>query len=414
MKLKIIIYSFCCFLWILIPLIGAAQVKQVPTGTHADLYDLSVLKKDIFVSGIYDYLIKSNDECDNLIPLVVPGPTGNITLLRIVDTTKLFLLSFNSSQTLLFRSNDKGANWVQKSSIGGALSHNIAFFDSTEAMMTDGPFLWRTTDGGGTWANANFSNTPLSIAKTSIKTFGDSMVCMGGANVTGQGFALSKDRGNTWPYGWGVFGHDIEMTDYFFLNRDTLFAVSIGGVFVSTIDGGINWKSVQLPLKDAYGIRFINSKQGYVVGVDALGFGAIARTTDLGKTWSMYTTEFTTNLISIDFLNDSLALLAGTKGILLKWNFKSSVFTGLGEDYLYKMNVTAFPNPTSAVLNFSSDATLSGSCKVTFTSAMGQNVYIQENFNLNDALNIGFLKSGMYYVKLEDHNTAVVFKLVKD
>ena len=389
--------------------LGLCQIKQINTGTSAYLYDLSVINQNIVINGNNDYLVKSIDECNTLSPLAIPGPTGYITRLQRLDLNTVFLLSYTPSQTLLHKSTDGGNNWIQKSTTSGAFSHDFRFFDSTEALMTDGPYLWRTTNGGASWTN---NNSPFSIENTAIKTYGDSMVCVAGVNVLLGGIMLSKDRGHTWPYGWG-FGKN--PTDIFFLNKDTIFGVSKAGGFTKTTNGGLTWdNSSEPPINNCYGIYFKNGKEGYLVGADIDGNALVVKTTDLGKTWSSFNINIKSTLTKMAVLNDSIAILIGSSGVLLRWNYSNTIFTGIVENYLNSIALTVFPNPVKNKLNFESNNTSFENLKINMSNTFGQTVYSKDVFDLKEELDINFLESGIYYLKLESEKGYKVFKIVKE
>ncbi len=167
------------------------------------------------------------------------------------------------------------------------------------------------------------------------------MICAGGG--TGN-FYLSKDRGNTWPYSWGIGSQPI--TDFFFLNKDTIFGLSLYGGLAKSTNGGSNWANTFLPIYSSYGINFKNANEGFVVGANLQNKGIIARTIDAGQTWQTFNTGITTTLLNIVLLNDSIALLSGTNGVLLKWNYKNTLFTGINDNYLDAIGLEVFQIPS--------------------------------------------------------------------
>lgn len=394
---------------------GKCQIKQLNTGTNAYLRDLSVIDKNIFIHGNgndFNYLVKSNDECNTLIPIAIPGPTtGYITRIQRLDTNTIFLLSYTPSQTLLYKSHDGGNNWIQKSSTSGAFSHEIAFFDSTDALMTDGPFLWRTTDGGSTWISA----TPdFGVGYETIKVYGDSMVCMGSIGVSSVGaFKISKDRGQTWPYGGGSLG--LYPTDSYFLNQDTVLCISSGGGFNKTLNGGQSWHpSTTDFIYSAYGICFKNYKEGYVTGADNQNNGIVVKTTDLGQTWSTFNTGIKTTLLNMAILNDSIAILTGSDGVLLRWNYTNTIFTALGENYLDNAGLKIFPNPVTDKLHVEVDSQLPLDLKLSISNTLGQVVFTKNTLDVKEELDISFLPQGLYYLKAENTSGQKVFKIIKE
>jgi photosystem II stability/assembly factor-like uncharacterized protein len=402
-RYKNIIIVFC----ILNSLRGYSQLQQIYTGSNATLRDLSVINGNIMISGWHDYLAHSNDECNTLIPLTIPGPTGYITRIQRLDANTVFLLSYTPSETYLYKSTDGGNNWVQKSNTTGAFNHEIGFFDSTEALMTDGPYLLRTTNGGSSWTNIS---SPFQIGMTSIKTYDDSLVCIVGVDVLSGGIRLSKDRGHTWPFGWGL-GYN--PTDIFFLNKDTVFGVSQGGGFTKTMNGGTTWDgSSEPPINNCYGVYFKNANEGYMIGANQEGSGLILKTIDLGKTWSTFNTGIKTTLLNMAILNDSIAILTGTGGVLLKWNYTNTVFTGLNEKQPDRV-IRLFPNPVTHELQFSNSSGQEGYFNISIRNTIGQVVYSDERSDLSEPIEVSHLAKGVYFISLQSGGQQKVLKFMK-
>lgn len=72
-----------------------------------------------------------------------------------------------------------------------------------------------------------------------------------------------------------------------------------------------------IQLKDnLYGAKFIDAKQGWVVGA----FGTIARTTDGGATWQTQPSKTTQQLYDIDFVDAQHGWTVGRQGLILRTN----------------------------------------------------------------------------------------------
>ncbi len=409
--------AYLLFFSILIPLWHEGQVVQVPTATDATLRDLSAINNNVVISGYFGYLAKSSDGCASLTTITIPGPLGNATRIQRLDANTIFLLSYSPNGTYLFKSVDGGNNWIPRATSSGAFSHELGFFDTLSALLTDGPYLYKTINGGNSWSN---TPCPFQIGTTAIKTYGDSLVCLGGIDVSGTGFMMSKNRGNTWLPAWGTLGHGLEITDFSFMNKDTMFAVSkttnvpyseTAGFFYTT-NGGGSWTDMGLPqLKDAYGVLFKSNKEGYVVGMDSQGFGTVVKTTDLGKNWLTFNTGYKTALMNIALLNDSIGLLSGTEGILLKWNFKRSVFTNIQENTFNEMRINVFPNPAQEKLLVSTAFKLD---KMTLINSIGQELFVLDEPQYKQEIDISSLPAGIFFIKAENKQAQAVFKFIKD
>lgn len=391
---------------------GNCQFEKIATNTSATLQDLSVIRKNVLVSGFYDYLGRSKNQGKNLSILSVPGATGSVIRCQRLDTNNIFLLSYSPSQTQLYRSYDGGDSWIQRSVSAGAFSHYFGFFDTLTGLRTDGPFLEKTLNGGITWTNVT---CPFFVGTTAIKTFGDSLVCLGGVDASGRGLVLSKNRGKTWPNGWGILGHNVEITGFSFVSNDTILAVGTGGIFVYTVDGGANWiDTSEPPIYDYYDAACLKSNECYLVGGNSEGYGVIAKTTDFGKTWSSLNTGFKTTLQNVEIINDSIALLAGTNGILLRWNYKTSVFTGVDEGVLADHDISLFPNPANELVTITVDFNKLGACYTTLRNQLGQKLRQTQITGANSTIDLAGLHEGIYYVEVGSKEFFKVFKIIKE
>jgi hypothetical protein len=388
--------------------VHSQEITQINSGTNTDLLDISIIKNNIVICGLGSYLVKSYDECGTLIPLSLPASLSNFNRLQRIDTSLVFSLHRSSpSSSTLYKSTDGGYNWIKKQDTSLYLTQ-FSFFDSYEGIVIGSSSnLIRTLDGGNTWSTGSYSLTgPPSV----IKVFGDSMVCVG----EGGAFYLSKDRGHTWPYGGSLWSP----IDFFFLNMDTIFGLSLHtninpSNFTKTFNGGVNWVDSPIPLFSPLAIFFKSAKEGYVVGANTQTMGVIIKTTDLGQSWYSFNTGIQTQLTDIAFLNDSIALLTGTDGVLLKWNYKNTVFTEVDENTRESLALKVVPNPVMDKLKllYEANAKLN---KVTITNALGQTVLTLLEPTPDKEIDVSFLVSGIYYLRAESNIGQKVLKIIKE
>lgn len=367
------------------------------------------------VAGITNnYLVKSYDECNQLTPLPQPAPAVYYYSFQRLDTANVFLMA-NGNGAELYRSYNGGASWnsVWSNSYGAS---GIAFFDTLEGITaySFGNNLLRTLNGGATWTTSALPISPNG-GVTFLKGFDDSTVMF--ANY--GDFYLSKDRGRTWPYGWG-FGMS-PVADFCIVNADTIVGVSGPSqttgdrFFTRSFNGGASWLNSPAPLYNNSALTYRKPNELYVVGSDIQDNGGmIAKSTDLGQTWSKFNTGVQCRLTNLVFLNDSVALLTGTNGVLLRWKFRNAVFTGISEKETEVESWRVYPNPAGDVLNLAHRGGLPARLTLQITNTLGQTVYFRDQLPSPISMDIGFLSPGVYYLHLKTGMNGQGIKFVKE
>ena len=385
------------------------------------LKDLSVINKNIMINGLYNYLVKSNDACGTLSPLSLPVFQSYQNHLCRVDSLNLFLLSSSAWSTVdqLHISTDGGNSWVRKMDTTGLLPHVIGFFDSLEGIIVRFPYsLMHTKNAGGTWTDGP---SPTSMGASAIQVFGDSTVIVGDAL---GGFYLSKDRGNTWP-----ISHDIgnPIADIFFLNADNIFVITSQAgntpdpnTIAKSMNGGQSWQHNGVPLGNPLGVVFRNANEGYVVGSTHYAStpnstkGMILKTTDGGQTWTFFDPQVNEMLVSIELLNDSIALVSGYNGVLFTWNTKQTLFTALDEQALDHLSISIGPNPAGNNIRLQVPEAQTQSLRFSIQNTLGQTVIKDQALEAEQEVDLRALSSGVYFLKIQNDRGQKTVKFLKD
>jgi len=395
-----------------------AQITKLNTGTTITLKHLSSNGNTVLVGGLSEnYLAKSYNEGYTLIPLPCPGPSINYFHFQRVDKDTLFMLT-NGNINQLYRSVDGGNNWVKRMDTTAFAPEGFVFFNSREGIMDRGygNMLLRTQNGGGLWTS---TTTPL-FSFSLFKTYGDSLIIgggMGSPSAVGT-LLLSKDRGCTWPIISGLGGQGGSPTAFCFLNADTIFGISSSDIFgqvhfTKSTNGGQTWQNSSAPLYYSLGLAE-KGNDIYVLGAETQDNGGIiAKSSDLGQTWSKFNTGIACRLLNLIFLNDSIALLSGTGGTLLRWNYKTTVFTGLPQNNLDELEIRIFPNPSKSgfYLEPKNNTNL---IKVTINDIFGKVVNQLTITNVKIEIDSNTWPAGIYFVTLNDNTTQKTIKVIKE
>jgi photosystem II stability/assembly factor-like uncharacterized protein len=242
-----------------------------------------------------------------------PAPTGipmpTTTVLSAASATVWALVGSH----YLFRSTDEGNTWQQRvfpSHKGGGGEPLITFIDDGTGWVLfpgvpatqctfQGLELFRTTDGAGTWQNiASVSDTQGSSTSISFAQCKESLYFadaqrgfIGADDPTGDTIYRTSDGGTTWsaaklsaPPGFVRGGSRLPVTDIKSFGS-TVLAYAPPDVFRS-LDFGATWTYIAaIPQPDSVAFAFVSATRWLNIP-----FGL--ETTDAGKTWHSFTTDY--------------------------------------------------------------------------------------------------------------------------
>lgn len=226
----------------------------------------------------------------------------------------------------VYKTTDKGQNWIQQisSKSGGQLIHasndTTAFYANWGA--ADG--LQMTKDGGITWTTVD----TLKAYYTEIEFVTDQIGFIAGKGdmelniITGETKGDTSlvrktiDGGKTWStIAKNFTPGNYEIEGISFITGNEGWAVTYDAYILHTVDGGVNWEvqdsigynpNFDLPLRD---IEFINADSGWAVG-GLSGRMIIARTIDGGENWT-YEESAGNSLREVKFLDSKQGWTVG-------------------------------------------------------------------------------------------------------
>ncbi len=388
-----------------------SQINYINTGTQ-DVLKISLINENIVVFGDKSYLVKSYDNCSSLISLQTPE-ASNLNYLARIDTQTFYMTTSNSvSSGKIYKSTDGGYSWNQKYSSNSFYPYLPTFFDKYEGIVFTNLYQKsRTIDGGNTW----ISESSPDIGATATETYGDSLIILG---TTNGAFVVSKDRGHTWSFGGSFPFQQARPNSFFILNKDTVFSTStpwnLGAYFARSYNGGLNWQTNLIPLYKPNDIYFKNAKEGYVVGSGIDSVGVILKTDDLGESWYYFNTQIKSNLTDIRALNDTTFLISGSSGVLFKWNYRQTIFTGITDYTKHNLLVEVYPNPVKDKLQLQYDNTINLK-KVSIFNALCQEFFWIDDPKKEEEIDLSSLQRGLYFVELSAvDGRKRTFKVIKE
>jgi photosystem II stability/assembly factor-like uncharacterized protein len=246
-----------------------------------------------------------------LISLAIAGSVDaqNWTQINSGTTKKINTICFTSStigylggnDSLLMKTTDGGATWNQINysginfSIGGEHIINMQFLNNDVGFITVGPYSgsYGTTDGGLTWSLINLPGNQCYIQ--GLFFFDENNGFIGGSGCF-QGELISYLSNSPWLTGtWTPsvvdapsFNPSNIIVDIDFYDSNYGLAASKSGYVFRTTDGGLNWDSVATPapLFELTSILIINDTLAYAgYKANGNGFGFYI-STDGGQSWN--------------------------------------------------------------------------------------------------------------------------------
>jgi photosystem II stability/assembly factor-like uncharacterized protein len=230
----------------------------------------------------------------------------------------VFILSqqeFYTATVGLYKTNNGGDSFTELNrSSSGSIINGIHFFDSRTGLISEGNWIYKTTDGGQNWEaiyNKGYADK-MQFVSDSIGYI------YGGVSWDYTFYGLlhkTEDYGNSWSnigntpevYNW-------EILSLYFLNEDTGYISNCSKEIFITYDGGITWtkRCENLPAH-VTGLVFLTENVGY--GVSYFG---ILKTMDGGINWSWDYKNDTVSFESISKTPDNKKVIAvGNDGFVL-------------------------------------------------------------------------------------------------
>jgi len=237
----------------------------------------------------------------------------------------------------IYRTNNGGTNWIQQKNTSGTYFRCVAFKDGQTGFagniginyfpgVTDTNILYKTIDGGNSWASvqANITGTmPAGICAIDVV---NSNVIYAGGRVGGPAVLLkSIDGGNNWN-GIDLSSYCSMILDVHFQSADTgyVFAGTDANISISnatiirTTNGGTSWSAVYTSARSneiIWKAWFPSHQTGYatIQSYDATTTQRyIAKTTNGGISWSELPLVNTgIREFGIGFINDTVGWVGG-------------------------------------------------------------------------------------------------------
>lgn len=261
----------------------------------------------------------------------------------------------------------------------------------------------RTKSGGDTWS---YVYTYGSIDLYDIH-FPDSL--MGFACGELGSIIRSTDGGDTWQTVYSDPSNN-DLYSIYFLNKSVGLACGENGTILRTNDGGNNWTKFNTSVTtDFASITFYNSQEGFIVGQG----GDILYTNNGGNTYSFVGTPTSNTLNSVSMSAKNQAIAVGFKQTILKFGtlgLSNKTISTLDEN-----TMRVYPNPATSTVNIELAQNLGENATIEIYDMTGKLLHSRPHnlLETNASLNIDFLASGVYTLKVQTETSTFTQQLVK-
>ena len=233
----------------------------------------------------------------------------------------------------VLRTGDGGATWTKSVvalDAGLLFITDIVFVDRSTGFIFGsgrkgvGAVIFRTTDGGTTWAQYDAGEAEWSMDGVNSASFADGQngwAVAGWETDMGEGSSIlhTSDGGLSWERQFGYeasspTGDHPWYRGVDFVDSQHGWVVGDGGLLLSTIDGGETWGELDSATTvDLTAVDFVSPTEGWVAGVG----GLILHTTDAGGSWTTENAASTGDVQQLRVFNDNQGFALTSEGTLL-------------------------------------------------------------------------------------------------
>ena len=263
-----------------------------------------------------------------------PVSTGRMDDLFFINPFVGWVLSNNYSETAgwlgdIWKTTDGGETWALQTTLNQYL-RSVGFVDAQTGwvgtVFDPDSLLYQTTDGGAAWSLVQNIPEPRPWGICGISVVNDSVMYASGRYSGPARVIKTTDRGVSWT-SMDLSAHAGALVDCYFFSPDSGFVVGSNnalyengyGRVLFTSDGGTTWATRYAGNRSGelcWKTQFLNRTTGYV-SIEKFSQGPTyyLKTTDGGGTWSeQLFLDFQYDVQGIGFASESLGWLGGWGG----------------------------------------------------------------------------------------------------
>jgi photosystem II stability/assembly factor-like uncharacterized protein len=277
---------------------SGATWQSVQTGTTKWLYGLGISATDRCIAvGEGGTILTS---WDGGVTWTQRESDTIATLLAVDWLTDSIAITGGQSGVLL-KTTDAGVSWALLPSGTAEQFESIQFLTDSIGFAAGGGVVFSTGDAGTTWIPHPVSPTDWSWCAT-LGRFAS--VRLGFMTSCEGSIWRTTDGGNSWAK---VARLSTYLTGVFCIDTNTAILVGQDGIHRVTHAGDSVTTVYSLPESWLLDVSFVTPTRGFAVGRQ----GKVLRTTDAGLTWGDATGEFRSDITDVSFWSESGGLVVG-------------------------------------------------------------------------------------------------------
>jgi photosystem II stability/assembly factor-like uncharacterized protein len=214
----------------------------------------------------------------------------------------------------MIRTVDGGDEWVQLQPPIHWI-YRIQIINDSVIIGAGNSNIIKTTDFGNSWTiiNPGISDQIVSLFFVNPS--------VGYASTLTTGYLIkTTDGGENWTQ---IRNYEWNLSELYFVNTLTGYAVGNSGSLKKTTDGGLNWSNLNINTSEwLQCVHFLNTDTGFVGG-----FNGVFMTTNAGQTW---TYKGLSMITSIDFADQENGYASGYNGKIYKTTNSGLNWSNLG------------------------------------------------------------------------------------
>lgn len=340
------------------------------------------------------------------------------------DSTYILMVHSDDYFQYIYKSTNLGQTWSIKYYNSLGVSETLMMFNKNDGCIINyGGGFSITNDGLN---SITPYNTSIIYSAENSDVANDSIA----AAYENGTFLLTKDRGQTWMKKVSSKNyHHINRT--VFMNKDTFLLCGSFFNNIVTIDPdssnivfskncGSTFDTIKVPLGGliTYNMKIMNQSEIYALCYSVISQkNLIIKTANFFQSIEVIEIPFADNFdiyTELEFVNDSIAYIAGISKYFLKWN-KNHTNVGI-HDINNNPQISIYPNPANDFLNISYLLKKNAQTQIQILNSIGQLINEFSNPQTDGkytfSIDTKLYTKGLYYIKLKVGEDTKQYKVV--